>query len=168
MDTEKMTRVIHGDDIALVEYLKSISTLLLKTSMGLLGDMEQAKDCISETIAKVYKHRKQVKQIEFFQTWVIRILINECKDELKRTHRYVALPEDFDISEPVKEDYTYIKETMEKLPFDLKQIIVLKFYNQLTFKEISMTLTVPESTIKSRYALALRKMRVELEVFYDE
>ena len=168
MDTEKITKAIHGDDEALVEYLKSISALMLKMSMGLLGDMEQAKDCISETIALVYKHRKQVRQVEFFQTWVIRILINECKEELKKTHRYVALPEDFDIIEPVKEDYSYIKDTMEKLPFDLKQIIVLKFYNQLTFKEISMTLTVPESTIKSRYALALKKMRVELEVLNDE
>ncbi len=167
MEKEKINKAIRGDDEALVEYLKSISTLLLKTSMGLLGDKDQAKDCISETIEKVYKHRKKVKQSEFFQTWIIRILINECKDELKRTHRYVALPEDFDIIEPFKEDYSFVTETMEKLPFDLKQIIVLKFYNQMTFKEISLTLTVPESTVKSRYALALKKMRVELEELYD-
>jgi RNA polymerase sigma-70 factor, ECF subfamily len=135
--------------------------------MGLLGDKDQAKDCISETIVKVYKHRKKVKQPEFFQTWIIRILINECKDELKRTQRYIALPDDFDIIEPIKEDYSFVKDTMEKLPFELKQIIVLKFYNQLTFKEISITLTIPESTIKSRYSLALKKMRVEMEALYD-
>ncbi len=168
MDTEKITKAIHGDDEALVDYLKSISSLLLKMSMGLLGDNDQAKDCISETIAQVYKHRKKVKQPEFFQTWIIRILINECKDELKRTQRYIALPENFDIIEPVQEDYSFVKDTMEKLPFELKQIIVLKFYNQLTFKEISLILTVPESTVKSRYALALKKMRVELEALNDE
>jgi RNA polymerase sigma-70 factor, ECF subfamily len=167
MEQEKINKAIHGDDEALVEYLKSISTIMLKISMGLLGDKDQAKDCISETIVKVYKHRKKVKQPEFFQTWIIRILINECKDELKRTQRYIALPDDFDIIEPIKEDYSFVKDTMEKLPFELKQIIVLKFYNQLTFKEISITLTIPESTIKSRYSLALKKMRVEMEALYD-
>ncbi|NTW95341.1 MAG: sigma-70 family RNA polymerase sigma factor [Erysipelotrichaceae bacterium] len=167
MENEKINKAIHGDDDALVDYLKSISSLLLKTSMGLLGDKDQARDCISETIAKVYKHRKKVKQPEFFQTWIIRILINECKDELKRSKRYISLPEDFDIVEPIKTNFSFVKDTMENLPFELKQIIVLKFYNQLTFKEISMTLIVPESTIKSRYALALKKMKVELEALYD-
>lgn len=166
MDNQQITRAIHGDDEALVDYLKSISSLLMKTSIALLGDKDQAKDCISETIVKVYKHRKKVKSPEFFQTWIIRILINECKNELKRNHRYIALPEDFDIPSPVKEDFGYVKETIEKLPFELKQIIVLKFFNQLTFREISMVLIIPESTIKSRYTLALKKMRVELEELY--
>lgn len=167
MDTQQITKAIQGNDEALVDYLKSISLTLMKTAMGLLGDRDQSQDCISETIAKVYKHRKQVKQPEFFQTWIIRILINECKNQLKRNHRYIALPENFDIPEPAQEDYGFVKETLEKLPFDLKQILVLKFFNQLTFKEISVTLTIPESTIKSRYALALKKMRVELEELYD-
>jgi len=167
MDAQQITKALHGNDEALVDYLKSISLMLMKTAMGLLGDRDQALDCISETIAKVYKHRKQVRQPEFFQTWIIRILINECKNELKRNHRYVPLPEDFEIVEPALEDYGYVKDTLDKLPFDLKQILVLKFFNQLTFKEISVTLTVPESTIKSRYALALKKMRVELEELYD-
>lgn len=166
MDNQQITKAIQGDDEALVDYLKSISSLLMKTSMALLGDKDQAKDCISETIAKVYKQRRKVKQPEFFQTWIIRILINECKDELKRNHRYIALPEDFDIPSPQEEDYSFVKETMEKLPFELKQILVLKFFNQLTFKEISAVLIIPESTIKSRYALALKKMKVELEELY--
>ncbi len=166
MDTQMISRAIHGDDEALVEVLKSISDQLLKTSMAFLGDRDMAKDCISETIAKVYKHRKKVKEPVFFKTWVMKILINECKDELKRNQKYIALPEDFDIAQPIEEDFEFVKETMERLPFDLKQIIVLKFYNQLTFREISLVLNIPESTIKSRYTLALRKMRVELEENY--
>jgi RNA polymerase sigma-70 factor (ECF subfamily) len=86
MDNQQITKAIQGDDDALVDHLKSISSLLMKTPMAFLGDKDQAKDCISETIAKVYKHRKKVKQPEFFQTWIIRILINECKDELERNH----------------------------------------------------------------------------------
>lgn len=166
MDTQMISRAIHGDDEALIEYLKSISDQLLKTSMAFLGDRDMAKDCIAETIEKVYKHRKKVKQPAFFKTWIIKILINECKNELKRSQKYVALPEDFDIPQPIEENYEFVRDMMEKLPFDLKQILVMKFFNQMTFREISVVLNIPESTIKSRYTLALRKMRVELEETY--
>ncbi|TFG83643.1 MAG: sigma-70 family RNA polymerase sigma factor, partial [Erysipelotrichales bacterium] len=163
MDPELIREAIHGDDEALIICLQLMSLQLTKTAMGLLGDIESAKECIAEMTANVYRHRRQVKQPEYFKTWVIRILINACKDELKRQKKWIELPENFEIAAPTKEDYSFVRDTLDQLPTQLKQILVLKFFQELTFKEVAQTLNLPESTVKSRYSLALKKMRVEME-----
>jgi RNA polymerase sigma-70 factor, ECF subfamily len=149
MDPIMIREAIQGDDDALILCLQLMSAQLTKTAMGLLGDIESVKDCIAEMTSHVYKHRKQVKQPEFFKTWVIRILINVCKDEMKRSKRWIELPEDFDIAAPTNEDYSFVRDTLDQLPTQLRQIIVLKYFQELTFKEIAQTLNLPESTVKS-------------------
>lgn len=118
-----------------------------------------------ETTLKVYKKRKTVKKPEFFKTWVIRILINECKDELKRSKNYISLDEHFEIASSEKENFDYVNDLVAKLPLDLKQIIVMKFFDEMNFREIGEVLKTPESTVKSRYAVALKKLRMEMEEY---
>ncbi len=118
-----------------------------------------------ETTLKVYKKRKTVKKPEFFKTWVIRILINECKDELKRSKNYIPLDEHFEIASSERENFDYVNDLVAKLPLDLKQIIVLKFFDEMNFREIGEVLKTPESTVKSRYAVALKKLRMEMEEY---
>ncbi|MGB7594339.1 MAG: sigma-70 family RNA polymerase sigma factor [Erysipelotrichaceae bacterium] len=167
MDPLLIREAIQGDDDALIICLQLMSAQLTKTAMGLLGDFEAVKECIAEMTSHVYRHRKQLKQPEFFKTWVIRILINVCKDEMKRSKRWIELPDDFDIAAPVNEDYSFVRDTLDQLPTPLRQVLVLKYFQELTFKEIAQTLNLPESTVKSRCSLALKKMRVEMEEVYE-
>ena len=167
MDLLIIREAIQGDDDALIICLQLMSPQLTKTAMGLMGDIESTKECIAEMTSHVYKHRKQAKQPEFFKTWVIRILINVCKDEMKRSKRWIELPEDFDIAAPENENYSFVRDTLNHLPTQLRQILVLKYFQELTFKEIAQTLNLPESTVKSRCSLALKKMRVEMEEIYE-
>jgi len=161
---DKITQAISGDDDALVECLQHLSKQMTWTAISLLGDEELAKDCIMETTIKVYKKRKTIRQPEFFKTWVIRILINECKNELKRQRKYVPLSEDVEIVAPTVEPVDFVHDLMDTLPFELKQILVLRFFNDLTFREIGEVTQSPESTVKSRYATALKRLRVEMEI----
>jgi len=165
MNVELVKSALQGDDEALILCLQSISDQLTWTAVSLLGDRELAKDCIMETTLKVYKKRKTVKKPEFFKTWVIRILINDCKDELKRSKNYISLDEHFEIASSEKENFDYVNDLVAKLPLDLKQIIVLKFFDEMNFREIGEVLKTPESTVKSRYAVALKKLRMEMEEY---
>lgn len=165
MNAELVKSALQGDDEALILCLQSITDQLTWTAVSLLGDRELAKDCIMETTLKVYKKRKTVKKPEFFKTWVIRILINECKDELKRSKNYIPLDEHFEIASSERENFDYVNDLVAKLPLDLKQIIVLKFFDEMNFREIGEVLKTPESTVKSRYAVALKKLRMEMEEY---
>lgn len=163
MNEELVSKAILGDEESLIVCLQSISDQLTWTAYSLLGDTEMAKDCIMETTLKVYKNIRKLNKPVFFKTWVIRILINECKNELKRQKRYLPLNEEIDIPVSRELDFSYVNEIVDTLPFDLKQIIVMKFFDELNFREISEVIQTPESTVKSRYSLALKKLRVEME-----
>ena len=163
MDDSLIQAAIKGNDEALILCLQHLSPQLVKTAAALMGDSGSVEDCIAETTLRVYKSRKQVKHPEFFKTWVIRILINQCNNELKRQNRWIALSDDFDMPAPQKDDYSFVHDILAILPNDLKEVVVLKYFHQMTFKEIARILDLPESTAKSRCRLALTKMRVEME-----
>jgi RNA polymerase sigma-70 factor (ECF subfamily) len=165
MNEELILKAMRGDDESLIACLQSISSQMTWTAFSLLGDEDAAKDCIMETTLKVYKSRKQVKEAKFFKTWIIRILINECKNELKRRNKFIELDEAIEIPIHQEPDLAFVNEELGKLPFDLKQIIVMYFFDELNFREIGEVLQTPQSTVKSRYALALRILRVEMEKY---
>jgi len=164
MADDKIKQAINGDDDALIACMQQISKQMTWTAISLLGDEELAKDCIMENTIKVYKKRKSIRQPEFFKTWVIRILINECKNELKRQRKYVPLPENFDVAAPMEVSVDFVHDLIDTLPFELKQILVLRFFHDLTFREIGDVIQTPESTVKSRYKSALQRLRVEMEI----
>lgn len=165
MNEELVIKAIHGDDESLIACMQSISQQMTWTAFPLLGNEDSVKDCIMETTLKVYKNRRKVKDARFFKTWVIRILINECKEELKRQNRFIELDEEIDIPAEQVGNFEFVNEEVDKLPFELKQIIVMRFFNELNFREIAEVLHTPESTVKSRYASALKKLRVEMEKY---
>ena len=167
MDDSLIQAAIKGNDDALILCLQQMSPQLVKTAMALMGDSESVKDCIAETTLHVYKSRKQIKHPEFFKTWVIRILLNQCNNELKRQNRWIALSDDFDMPAPQANDYSFVHDVLAILPNDLKEVVVLKYFHEMTFKEIAQILEMPESTAKSRCRLALAKMRVEMEEVYE-
>jgi RNA polymerase sigma-70 factor (ECF subfamily) len=61
------------------------------------------------------------------------------------------------------ERLTLVRQAVESLPADLRQVIVMKEFEEMTFQQISETLDVPLSTVKSRVYTALKQLRMKLE-----
>jgi RNA polymerase sigma-70 factor (ECF subfamily) len=123
------------------------------------------EDVLSETIYQAYKNRKQCKQPEYFDTWIIRILINNCLKEIKQQSKNYELM--IDIEDTKIQDIP-LKTLVYSLSEPERTILVLYFFEKATFKEISEVLNMPESTIKTKYYNILEKLRIEfMEVDYE-
>lgn len=138
---------------------------LVKVAYSILQNKEDAEDAIQETYYRAIKGFAQLKNSEFVYTWIYRILINECNKILnkKRSKFPQDIKEGFEV-DPAKcvESKIFVEEVLENIPENHRQIVILKFVEQLTLKEISEILDIPVGTVKSRCFYAIEKIKKNL------
>ena len=95
-------------------------------------------------------------------TWMTRILINECHNELRRQKRFHPLEQ---MPEEAVEDYDVLplKEAIHKLPKELKEVGILRYFTGYTLAETAELLKIPQGTAATRQRKALQLLRLELE-----
>lgn len=100
-------------------------------------------------------------QPEFFDTWLTRILINVCNSELRRRKRELAVAE---LPETAQEEFDALplKEALRRLPKDLRDVIILRYFTGLTLEETAQALDIPRGTVSTRQKKALSLLRLEL------
>ena len=141
--------------------VEAIRGQLYKTAMLYLGSHAQAVDALDEAIYKGLCGYKRLRKPEFFTTWMTRILINECNNELRRRKRTCPLEE---LPETAVEEFDSLplKEAMQKLPKELKDVIVLRYFSGFTLVETAELLKIPQGTAATRQRKALQLLRLEL------
>lgn len=142
--------------------VEAVRTKLYKTALTYLGSEALALDAVDEAVFKALCGHRKLRQPEFFDTWITRILINECHNELRRQKRYCPLEE---LPETAIEEFDALplKEALRRLPKDLKDVIILRFFAGYTVSETARTLNIPIGTVATRQRSALRLLRLELE-----
>lgn len=127
-----------------------------------------ALDIVQETAYRSFKNIRNVKEASYFKTWLIRIAIN-CSLDLLRSNKNTVqfYPEaEENIPETIPEDIDLrvtLDHLMNGLTENEKSVVILKFYEGLTFKKIGETLDIPLGTAKTILYRALENLRVELE-----
>lgn len=142
--------------------VEAVKKKLFKTARIYLDSEAQALDAVDEAVYKALCSHRKLRQPEYFDTWITRILINECHNELRRQKRLAPLEE---LPETARESYDSLplKEALGKLPKELKDVIVLRFFGGYTVAETARTLCIPAGTVATRQRKALRLLRLELE-----
>ncbi len=147
---------------------------------GMLAREEEAKDAAQETFISAYRNLKNFRGEAKVSSWLHRIAVNQCLTTKRRTKtRSESYLDDEENAEdkvfvaspnlsPAKtteqsERLILVRQAVSSLPSDLKQVIVMKEFEDMTFQEISDTLDLPLSTIKSRLYTALKQLRMKLE-----
>ena len=138
-----------------------IKPRLFRTAFLYLGSDSLAKDAVDEAEYKAFISLKKLRQPEYFETWLTRILINECKKALRRLKREVPYES---ASEPSAEDFDSLplKEAIRKLPQELKEVIILRYFSGYTVVETAQSLDMPQGTVATRVRRALQLLRLEL------
>lgn len=141
--------------------VQDIREQLYRTAYGYLGNAHDSLEAVDEAVYQGFRARKKIRQPEFFTTWMTRILIRVCYRELKRRTRQQEVP----MEEQGAEDYDGlpIREAVERLPEELRQVIVLRYFTGLTQAETAQALEIPQGTVVTRQRRALALLRVELE-----
>lgn len=134
---------------------------LYRTAYLFLNSRSAAVDAVDEAVYKGFLGYKKVRQPEFFDTWMTRILINVCTSELRRRKRELCVDE---LPETAQEQFDALplKEAVRRLPQDLREVVILRYFTGLTLEETARTLGIPRGTVSTRQKKALTLLRLEL------
>lgn len=141
--------------------IEQIRLRLYKTAFIYLGSEALALDAVDETVYKALCNYKKLRQPKYFDTWITRILINECHNELRRQKRFRPLDE---LPETAAEEYDALplKDAIGRLPMELKEVIILRYFSGYTLIETAEALQIPQGTAATRQRKALKLLKLEL------
>lgn len=147
------------------EYAKRIEEIrgrLYKTAFLYLGSESLALDVVDEAVYKGLCSHWKLRQPEYFTTWMTRILINECHNEQRRQKRFRPLEE---LQEVALEEFDALplKEALQRLPKELKDVVILRYFTGYTLAETADALKIPQGTAATRQRKALQLLRLEFE-----
>ncbi|QHI71602.1 sigma-70 family RNA polymerase sigma factor [Aminipila terrae] len=136
-----------------------------KIAFSYVKNEQDALDVIQEATCRAYTNIKSLKNPEFFNTWFVRILINTAISTLRKNKKYVQMNHDEQVIAPggLDESYYDLVKALDLLDMKYKSIILLKFYEDMTFKQIGEVLNKPESTIKTNYYRAMGILKGHLD-----
>lgn len=146
------------------EFGKSIENIrvrLYKTAFLYMGNETLAMDVVDEAVYKALCSYKMLRKPEYFDTWITRILINECHSEQRRQKRLHLMEE---LPETATEDFDALplKEALRCLPKELKEVVILRYFAGYTLTETAKTLKIPQGTAATRQRRALKLLRLQL------
>ena len=141
---------------------EAIKTRLYRTAYLYLGNEADALDAVDEAVYQALRAIKKLRHPEFFESWLTRILLNECHKELRRRKR--LLPEEAipDSAGPDEYDSLPLKEAIRRLPEELKLVVILRFFSGYTQVETAEALQILQGTVATRQRRALQLLRLEL------
>jgi RNA polymerase sigma-70 factor, ECF subfamily len=143
----------------------------------MIGDSHRGEDLAQEAFSKLFAHRSDYQPSARFSTYLWRVAMNLCYDELRRLKRRPEMPleissgdgeESFSVLDhhPAdemqpdaalqnREQAEIVRQALQKLPEHYRAVLILRHYENLKFREIADVLNVPEGTVKSRMAEGL-------------
>lgn len=142
----------------------------------LTGNLHDAEDAVQEAFSRAFTAREQFRGGSKFTTWIWRIAVNSAHDVRRRQARSYqsdALPGELadhrgspngTEGEEVRE---HVKVALLELPEDLREVLVLRHYQNLKLREISDILNLPLGTVYSRLAEALSRLEKRLKPLND-
>lgn len=162
-------RVCHGEEEEFFERIDRQSGKLYSIAYSYLRSEADALEMLQEASYRAWSKRGSLKNDQLFDSWLIRILINCCTDELRRRKRVIPVEqigEDWNgpgVAQMQSSDQLDLEYVLNKLPKNYQHVLILRFYHDMTLAEIAEILGKPESTVKSRLYRALKQMRAKLE-----
>lgn len=144
-----------------VSRLLAIHGMLYRVSYTILPIAHDQDDAVQETIRIALEKRESLREDRFFQTWIIRILINECYRIVRKRKREVLTDE---VARSMPEDGNVeVIQALIELEVKLRVPMTLSYVEGYTNKEIAQILRIPEGTVKWRLAKGREGMKHALD-----
>lgn len=162
-----LQRSISGDEHAFEQIFHDYKNLVFKTAYLMLRNEEDAEDILQTVFLKVHRSLQTYDSAKSaFTTWLHRITINQCLN-FKRKKRFnlIALTQQLEnlLVSPTDqaaqvEDRQSLDTALSHLSEKLRPVIVLRYYWDMSYAEIAMTMEIPLGTVKSRLSQAVEKL----------
>ncbi|MEA2176081.1 MAG: polymerase sigma-70 factor, subfamily [Blastocatellia bacterium] len=179
-DEQIVARAQAGDAEAFGEIVRRWERRIFALSFGMLGREEDARDATQETFLAAFRNLRGFRGEAKVSSWLHRIAVNQCITRQRRAKVRGETALD-DEAEPDGASYftpahlspartaesrertLAVRRAVNALPPELRQVIVMKEFEELTFQEIASALELPLSTVKSRLYTALKQLQMRLK-----
>jgi len=179
-DEQLVEQAVNENSEAFGEIVKRWERKIFALCFGMLGREDEAGDAAQETFISAYKSLKNFRGDAKVSSWLHRIAVNQCltvkrraktrsesflDDENNQEEKVFVAPSRLSPARTTEQNerLKIVRQAVNSLPVDLRQVVVMKEFEEMTFQEISDTLDLPLSTIKSRLYTALKQLRMKLE-----
>jgi RNA polymerase sigma-70 factor (ECF subfamily) len=179
-DEKLLALAVETEPDAFGEIVRRWERKIFALCFGMLGREDDARDAAQETFVAAYRNIGNFRGEAKVSSWLHRIAVNQC---LTTKRRSKTRSEEFLDEEDHEEERVFVaaaayspsnqteqaernvlvRQAVGSLPIDLRQVVVMKEFEEMTFQEISDTLEIPLSTVKSRLYTALKQLRSKLE-----
>jgi len=184
-DENIVERALTGDADAFGELVRRWERRIFALAYGMLGREEDARDATQETFIAAFRNLRGFRGEAKVSSWLHRIAVNQCitrqrrakvrsetalEDEVEKNAGSFAAPATYSPAGVVESRQVTraVRRAVNSLPVELRQVIVMKEFEELTFKEIADALDLPLSTVKSRLYTALKQLQMRLQKFTSE
>jgi RNA polymerase sigma-70 factor (ECF subfamily) len=181
-DEELVISVRSGDHQSLGVLVARWERPLYCFAYRMLQRQEDARDICQETFLRVLKKAHRFREGSKFSTWMYQIALNLCRDQLRKRRRWsTILAEDRELNEQTdlppdvrlagddpslqvekRQKTRALQLALKEIPSEQREVLIMKEYEGLKFKEIAEILDAPESTVKSRMYYGLTGLKTAL------
>lgn len=159
-ELDRLIPAVPSDPTALETIYCAARKELFVFAYSILRQKEAAEDAVSETMLRLYRAAPKYRSCGNGRAYLYRICRNASMELLRKKHRQV--PEEtveVETASSAFETKLYAEHLLQVLSVPQRQVMVLHYFSDLTFREIASVLSVPESTVKWRHNQALKQCR---------
>ena len=177
-ERDMIERASRGDAAAFNRLMEQHERRMYAVALRMCGNREDAQDCLQEAMLRVYRAIGGFKGQSSFSTWVYRITMNTCLDELRRKKNRQSTsldslldmgwsPSD-DTNAPEKQAMRSelrrnLNRAIQELPEEMRSAVVLRDIQGFSYEEIAHMLEINVGTIKSRISRGREKLREKMK-----
>jgi RNA polymerase sigma-70 factor (ECF subfamily) len=169
MQRQLVERAQAGDHAAFSDLVRTAYPRLHGVARLILRDPERAQDAVQEALVRAWRHVRALRDPDAWDAWLHRLTVHACyrwAGKVKRREEVeLHVMPDLEPAHP-SDLATSVAErdrmgrALGRLPIDLRAVVVLHFYLDLTLTEVADVLQIPVGTVKSRLNRALGSLRV--------
>jgi RNA polymerase sigma-70 factor, ECF subfamily len=170
MQRELVERARQGDHDAFAALAGASISRLDSAAWLILRDYEQARDAVQNALLKAWRDLPTLRDPDRFDAWLNRLVVRACIDEARRLRRHRVDIELTPLTTPAVDglesriaDRDQIQRGFLRLEPEMRAVIVLHHYLDLTLPDVAAALGIPLGTAKSRLHRALALMRAALD-----
>jgi len=153
-----------GDAAAFGALVERYQRVLFTVAMRMLGDYDEATDAAQNAFVKAYRRLDTFDEGQRFFSWLYRILLNECLNAQRARRRLEPLLDTVAVdADPARgleavERRRAVQNAISALPYDLRVVIVLRHFGDLSYDEIADAAGTTAAIVKSRLHTARQKL----------
>jgi RNA polymerase sigma-70 factor (ECF subfamily) len=171
-----------GDVSAFEAVFQDYRKMVFKTAYLMTGSKEEAEDILQEVFVSVWRSRNTFNPEKGkLTTWIYRITVNQCLSRRRKKKPALLSLEDKSIDLPdtkpgeqpeevlvTRLEYDRLMKAINALSSRHRSVLVLRYFNDLSYEEIAQVIGVPLGTVKSRISQALRSLRAQMSIQQPE